>query len=150
MILLKKGREKSLKRRHPWVFSGSIEKITSKPGAGDTVEVRDASGQRLALAAYSPESQIRARVWTFDPTTVIDAGFFKDKIQKAVYLRERVHPHMLRHSFATHVLQSSQDLRAVQEMLGHASISTTQVYTHLDYQALAKVYDAAHPRAKKK
>jgi integrase/recombinase XerC len=65
-------------------------------------------------------------------------------------LRERVHPHMLRHSFATHVLQSSQDLRAVQEMLGHASISTTQVYTHLDFQALAKVYDAAHPRAKKK
>jgi integrase/recombinase XerC len=65
-------------------------------------------------------------------------------------LQEKVHPHMLRHSFATHVLQSSQDLRAVQEMLGHASISTTQVYTHLDYQALAKVYDAAHPRAKKK
>jgi integrase/recombinase XerC len=58
-----------------------------------------------------------------------------------------VHPNMLRHSFASHVLQSSGDLRAVQEMLGHASIASTQVYTHLDFQHLAKVYDAAHPRA---
>ncbi len=65
-------------------------------------------------------------------------------------LPTRVHPHMLRHSFASHVLQSSGDLRAVQELLGHASISTTQVYTKLDYQHLAKVYDAAHPRAKRK
>ena len=65
-------------------------------------------------------------------------------------LASDVHPHVLRHSFASHVLQSSGDLRAVQEMLGHASISTTQVYTHLDFQYLAKVYDAAHPRAKKK
>ena len=61
-----------------------------------------------------------------------------------------VHPHMLRHSFASHVLQSSGDLRAVQEMLGHASIASTQVYTHLDFQHLAKVYDTAHPRAKRK
>ncbi|MBC7437704.1 MAG: tyrosine recombinase XerC [Bdellovibrionales bacterium] len=59
-----------------------------------------------------------------------------------------VHPHMLRHSFASHVLQSSSDLRAVQELLGHANISTTQVYTRLDFQHLAKAYDAAHPRAK--
>ncbi len=60
-----------------------------------------------------------------------------------------VHPHMLRHSFASHVLQSSQDLRAVQELLGHANITTTQVYTRLDFQHLAKAYDAAHPRAKR-
>lgn len=61
-----------------------------------------------------------------------------------------VHPHMLRHSFASHVLQSSGDLRAVQELLGHANVTTTQVYTHLDFQKLAAVYDAAHPRAKRK
>jgi integrase/recombinase XerC len=65
-------------------------------------------------------------------------------------VNSNMHPHLLRHSFASHVLQSSQDLRAVQEMLGHANISTTQVYTHLDFQHLAKIYDNAHPRAKKK
>jgi integrase/recombinase XerC len=64
-------------------------------------------------------------------------------------LPTQVHPHMLRHSYASHLLQSSGDLRAVQELLGHASISTTQVYTRLDFQHLAKVYDAAHPRAKR-
>ncbi len=65
-------------------------------------------------------------------------------------INRHVYPHMLRHSFASHVLQSSGDLRAVQEMLGHASIASTQVYTHLDFQYLAKVYDQAHPRAKKR
>ena len=65
-------------------------------------------------------------------------------------LPQQVYPHLLRHSFASHMLESSGDLRAVQELLGHADISTTQVYTHLDFQHLAKVYDKAHPRAKKK
>ncbi len=63
---------------------------------------------------------------------------------------QRVYPHLLRHSFASHILESSGDLRAVQELLGHADISTTQVYTHLDFQHLASIYDKAHPRAKKK
>ncbi|WP_342051847.1 MULTISPECIES: tyrosine recombinase XerC [unclassified Cupriavidus] len=80
----------------------------------------------------------------------LSGGTIQQRIKKqaiAAGLPTDVHPHMLRHSFATHVLQSSGDLRAVQEMLGHASISTTQIYTSLDFQHLAKVYDKAHPRA---
>ncbi|CAA6825531.1 MAG: Tyrosine recombinase XerC [uncultured Thiotrichaceae bacterium] len=69
---------------------------------------------------------------------------------KKLGIEQSMHPHTLRHSFASHVLQSSGDLRAVQDMLGHADIGTTQIYTHLDYQHLSKAYDAAHPRAKKK
>ena len=64
-------------------------------------------------------------------------------------ISENIHPHLLRHSFASHLLQSSQDLRAVQELLGHENISSTQIYTHLDFQHLSKTYDQAHPRAKK-
>jgi integrase/recombinase XerC len=71
-------------------------------------------------------------------------------IARAAGLPTHVHPHMLRHSFASHLLQSSGDLRAVQELLGHANIATTQVYTKLDYQHLARIYDAAHPRAKRR
>ena len=74
---------------------------------------------------------------------------FKQLATKQGVLK-RIHPHMLRHSFASHLLESSGDLRAVQELLGHADIATTQIYTHLDFQHLASVYDQAHPRAKRK
>lgn len=87
------------------------------------------SGRRLSHRAI----QYRVREWA------VRSG-----------LPEVLHPHMLRHSFASHLLESSGDLRAVQELLGHADISTTQIYTHLDFQHLAKVYDQAHPRAKKR
>ena len=101
----------------------------SHAGADETALFTARSGRRLSTRAI----QQRLGEWA------IRQG-----------LSRHVHPHMLRHSFASHVLQSSGDLRAVQEMLGHASIASTQVYTHLDFQALAKVYDAAHPRAKRK
>jgi 23S rRNA (cytosine1962-C5)-methyltransferase len=87
-VVLKKGREKSIKRRHPWLFSGAIEKVVGKPGAGDTVEIRDSSAKPLARAAYSPKSQIRARVWTFNPEEEVDAGFFRARIERALALRE--------------------------------------------------------------
>ncbi len=111
-----------------------------------------------ALSAWLPQRQALLR----DPTPALFIGQHGGRLSpRSVQLRldrwarlaglgQHVHPHLLRHAFATHVLQSSGDLRAVQEMLGHASISTTQVYTHLDWQHLAKVYDHAHPRARKK
>jgi integrase/recombinase XerC len=73
-----------------------------------------------------------------------------ERWRKKQGLQGRLHPHMLRHSFASHMLESSKDLRAVQELLGHSNISSTQIYTHLDFQHLASVYDKAHPRAKQK
>ena len=85
-LILKKGRERSVKRRHPWIFSGAVEKAGGT--AGETLEVRDSSGKVLAHAAYSPKSQIRARVWTFDPAQAIDAAFFRNRIQKAIALRD--------------------------------------------------------------
>ena len=89
-IYLQAGREKSLKRKHPWIFSKAIKKVTGKPGLGDTVAVYTADGQFLALAAYSPESQIRARVWSFDQNTVIDKAFFVARFKRALAARDYV------------------------------------------------------------
>ena len=87
-LVLKKGREKSLKRRHPWIFSGAVARVLGTPASGDTVEVKSADGAVLALAAYSPASQIRARAWSFEPGAKIDAAFFGERIAAAVRLRE--------------------------------------------------------------
>lgn len=116
---------------------------------------------RMAVAAIKDWLKVRSAYVGADP----DALFLSKQknrisnrqVQQRVKLwserqglAQHLHPHMLRHSFATHMLESSSDLRAVQELLGHANLNTTQVYTHLDFQQLAKVYDNAHPRAKKK
>jgi 23S rRNA (cytosine1962-C5)-methyltransferase len=107
VISLKKGREKSLRRRHPWIFSGAIEKVTGKPGSGDSVEIKDSSGKLLARAAYSPKSQIRARVWTFDPAREVDAGFFRSRVTQALALREALPAS--RHSNALRLVHGESD-----------------------------------------
>jgi 23S rRNA (cytosine1962-C5)-methyltransferase len=107
MIELKKGREKSLKRRHPWIFSGAIAKVSGKPAAGDTVQVRDSSGKPLAAAAYSPASQIRARVWTFDFAEAVDEKFFRTRLEKAISLRD--HLSTSRHTNALRLVHGESD-----------------------------------------
>jgi 23S rRNA (cytosine1962-C5)-methyltransferase len=106
-VVLKKGREKSLKRRHPWIFSGAIDKVAGKPGSGETVELRDAAGNPLASAAYSPKSQIRARVWTFDPAQAVDADFFRGRIEKALRTREALPAS--RHTNAVRLVHGESD-----------------------------------------
>ena len=89
-VLLKRGREKSLLRKHPWVFSGAIERVQGEAGPGDTVEIVDASGAFLAWAAYSPASQIRARVWSFEPEETIGAAFLRGRLERAIESRRRL------------------------------------------------------------
>ena len=107
VLVLKKGREKSLRRRHPWLFSGAVEKLSGKAGAGDTVDIRDASGKALGRAAYSPKSQIRARVWTFDPSEEVDAAFFRRRIERALALREALPAR--RHTNALRLVHGESD-----------------------------------------
>jgi 23S rRNA (cytosine1962-C5)-methyltransferase len=86
-ITLKPGREKSLLRRHPWVFSGAVSRLDGDPASGETVDLLAANGQFLARAAYSPSSQIRARVWTFDPSEQVDSDYFRRRLQRAIHAR---------------------------------------------------------------
>jgi integrase/recombinase XerC len=134
-------------------FSDGLVTVLGKGNKQRSVPV--GSYARNALDAW------RAETAGADDAPVFPGRGGKPITPRAVQLRlrllaqrqglfKRVHPHLLRHSFASHVLESSGDLRGVQELLGHADIATTQIYTHLDFQHLAKVYDAAHPRAKRK
>ncbi|MEY2684499.1 MAG: hypothetical protein RJA09_1643 [Pseudomonadota bacterium] len=127
---------------------GKGSKWRSVPvGAPALAALADWVGHRQAWAGASPALFIGARGERLSPQQ-LRARLRQRSLQAG--LAAPVHPHMLRHSFASHVLQSSSDLRAVQDLLGHANIGTTQVYTRLDFQHLAKAYEAAHPRAKKR
>jgi len=122
-------------------------------------------GRRERLVPVGSHALAALAAWRGESGAGDDAPVFPGRTggpisQRAIQLRikqlalrqglfKHVHPHMLRHSFASHILESSGDLRGVQELLGHADIATTQIYTHLDFQYLARVYDAAHPRAKR-
>ena len=133
--------------------------------AGGFVHVTG-KGNKQRIVPVGSHARAALQAWRDERKAANDACVFPGRgggpiSQRAVQLRikqlanrqglfKHVHPHMLRHSFASHILESSGDLRGVQELLGHADISTTQIYTHLDFQHLAKVYDAAHPRAKRK
>ncbi|GAB2503510.1 tyrosine recombinase XerC [Lysobacter humi (ex Lee et al. 2017)] len=123
-------------------------------------------GRRERVVPVGTHARAALAAWRASTGAKVDDPVFPGRggapiTPRAVQLRVRqlaarqglfkpVHPHMLRHSFASHILESSGDLRGVQELLGHADLATTQIYTHLDYQHLAKVYDAAHPRARRK
>ena len=132
---------KGSKRRSVPVGKAALQAIDRWLAARDTLSSAAASSDdRAALFLGARGRRISPRVVQLRLAA----------LAQAAGLPAHVHPHVLRHSFASHVLQSAQDLRAVQEMLGHANISTTQIYTRLDFQHLAKAYDQAHPRAGRK
>jgi integrase/recombinase XerC len=134
-------------------LSEGLVRVTGKGGKTRLVPV--GSHARRALTEWRSESAPAAVAPVFPgragaPISPRAVQLRLRRIAEHQGVWKRVHPHLLRHSFASHLLESSGDLRAVQELLGHADIATTQIYTHLDFQHLAKVYDAAHPRARRK
>lgn len=137
-------------------FTDAIVRVTGKGNKTRVVPVG-----RLAIKSARLWLSVRQRFANVDETALFVSSRGTRLSQRAIQQRMQywatrqgvpvgVHPHMLRHSFASHLLESSGDLRAVQELLGHADISTTQIYTHVDFQHLARVYDQAHPRARKR
>ncbi|MCS6766433.1 MAG: tyrosine recombinase XerC [Candidatus Protistobacter heckmanni] len=154
----KSGAGETAHESSSWLDLGSAE-VTVKGKGGKTRSVPVGSRALEALRAWlaargeferpggEPALFLSAKGARISPRTVQERI---KALARAAGIPVDVHPHVLRHSFATHVLQSSGDLRAVQDMLGHASIAATQVYTTLDFQHLSKVYDAAHPRARRK
>ena len=106
-LILKPNREKSLLRRHPWIFSGAIQKVNGKPTPGETVNLLSSRGDFLAQAAYSPTSQIRARVWTFDPDELLDSNFFLKRIRKSLASRQTLH--VAQHTNAYRLIHAESD-----------------------------------------
>ena len=135
------------------------EEIISVLGKGKKMRIVPVGNK--AIQSLQKWIKVRAQLKNINDTSILFlTNKAKSLTQRAIQYRlkfwakkqglsENIHPHLLRHSFASHLLQSSQDLRAVQELLGHENISSTQIYTHLDFQHLSKTYDQAHPRAKK-
>jgi integrase/recombinase XerC len=137
----------------------SDRSLLVRSGKGGKSRVLPIGGK--AVTAINNWLQERAKMTAIDNVALFVTTKGRRLGQRSIELRlslwckkkgidQHIHPHMLRHSFASHLLESSQDLRAVQELLGHSNISTTQIYTHLDFQHLAEIYDKAHPRARKK
>jgi len=137
-------------------FSDNIVRVTGKGNKERLIPVG-----RKARSALQSWLQVRAALANPDETALfvgvrgrrISPRTVESRVKhwaKQAGIPQRVYPHLFRHSFATHLLESSHDLRGVQELLGHADISTTQIYTHLDFQHLAQIYDKAHPRARRK
>lgn len=138
-------------------FNDRLVRVTGKGGKTRLVPV--GSHAIKALQAWLKRRPEKASPDTLDAAFISARGrrIAPRTVQERLRLlslqqdmQGKVHPHMLRHSFASHLLESSGDLRAIQELLGHANLSTTQIYTHLDFQHLSKIYDSAHPRAKRK